>query len=132
MQSTGHSSTHARSLMSTHGWAMTYVTLVLLVDLWLPQPSITGGPDAPAPRPSSESSCVSTRHGLGPHCVGQRVVVRRLLRGRRGPSGGPAMTDLLGVMESWSSEATTVRAESGELVAIPVADIVTGKPVPPR
>ena len=39
--------------------------------------------------------------GLGPHCVGSRVVVRRVLRGQTGPSGGPAMTDLLGVMESW-------------------------------
>ena len=42
------------------------------------------------------------------------------------------MTDLLGVMESWSATATTVRAESGEVTSIPLADIVTGKPVPPR
>lgn len=42
------------------------------------------------------------------------------------------MTDLLGVMESWSDAATTVRAESGELITIALADIVTGKPVPPR
>jgi len=59
-------------------------------------------------------------------------VVRRLLRGQQGPSGGPAMTDLLGVMESWTEQATTVRSESGELTAIPLADIVTGKPVPPK
>ena len=44
---------------------------------------------------------MSAPPGLGPHCVGQRVVVRRLLPGQTGPSGGPAMTDLLGVMESW-------------------------------
>jgi N-acetylglutamate synthase len=70
--------------------------------------------------------------GLGPHCVGQRVVVRRILHGETGPSGGPAFTDLLGVMESWTATETTVRAESGELTAIALADIATGKPVPPR
>lgn len=42
------------------------------------------------------------------------------------------MTDLLGIMESWSDEATTVRGESGELITIALADIVTGKPVPPK
>jgi len=42
------------------------------------------------------------------------------------------MTDLLGVMESWSEQATTVRDESGTLTTIALADIVTGKPVPPR
>ena len=34
---------------------------------------------------------------LGPHVVGQRVVVRRVLPGRDRPSGGPAMTDVLGI-----------------------------------
>ncbi|MGH3443848.1 MAG: GNAT family N-acetyltransferase [Nocardioidaceae bacterium] len=70
--------------------------------------------------------------GLGPHCVGVRVVVRRVLRGQTGPTGGPAMTDLLGVMESWAPPVTQIRSESGELVEIALADIVTGKPVPPR
>ncbi len=70
--------------------------------------------------------------GLGPHVVGQRVVVRRVLRGQTGPSGGPALTDLLGVAESWSSGVMTVRAASGEVTAIEIADIVSGKPVPPR
>ncbi|MGZ4461118.1 MAG: putative acetyltransferase, partial [Nocardioidaceae bacterium] len=70
--------------------------------------------------------------GLGPHCVGQRVVVRRLLPGRTGPSGGPAMTDLLGVMESWTATETVVRAEDGVATTIALADIVSGKPVPPR
>ena len=36
---------------------------------------------------------------LGPHVVGTRVVIRRLVRGETGPSGGPAMTDVLGVCE---------------------------------
>lgn len=72
------------------------------------------------------------KSGLGPHVVGQRVVVRRLLRGETGPTGGPAMTDLLGVCEDWTSTTASIRAEDGTLVEIPVADIVSGKPVPPR
>ncbi len=68
---------------------------------------------------------------LGPHCVGLRVVVRRVLPGPPGPSGGPAMTDVLGVMESWESGTTMIRTGSG-VIAIAVADIVSGKPVPPR
>ena len=70
--------------------------------------------------------------GLGPHCVGQRVVVRRVLPGRRGPSGGPALTDVLGVMEEWTDVVTRVRREDGTLVEVARADIVAGKPVPPR
>ena len=42
------------------------------------------------------------------------------------------MTDLLGVMEAWEPPTTTVRAEDGTLVEIALADIVSGKPVPPR
>ena len=76
--------------------------------------------------PSSEA------HGLGPHVVGQRVVVRRLLRGETGPSGGPAMTDLLGVCTAWGDGACVVEPESGAPVRIAWADIVSGKPVPPR
>ncbi|WP_188113411.1 GNAT family N-acetyltransferase [Nocardioides humilatus] len=72
------------------------------------------------------------QHLLGPHVVGQRVVVRRLLRGETGPSGGPAMTDLLGVCLSWADGLCVVQPETGDAVTIPVADIVSGKPVPPR
>ena len=68
---------------------------------------------------------------LGPHCVGTRVVIRRVLRGSTGPSGGPALTDVLGVMESWGGGVTTIRSDAG-LVSIEIADIVAGKPVPPR
>lgn len=42
------------------------------------------------------------------------------------------MTDLLGEMTTWSATSTTVRAEDGTLVEIALADIVSGKPVPPR
>ena len=70
--------------------------------------------------------------GLGPHCVGQRVVVRRRLPGQQGPSGGPALTDVLGVMETWTDSTTSVRCEDGTLVEVARADVVAGKPVPPR
>ena len=69
---------------------------------------------------------------LGPHVVGQRVVVRRVLPGQTGPTGGPAMTDVLGICESWGDGRTTIRREDGTVVEISTADIVSGKPVPPR
>ncbi len=69
---------------------------------------------------------------LGPHVVGLRVVVRRVLRGELGPSGGPAMTDVLGICESWEDGLVTVRRVDGSVVEIATADIVSGKPVPPR
>ncbi len=72
------------------------------------------------------------RHLLGPHVVGRRVVVRRLVRGETGPSGGPAMTDLLGTCTAWDATGCVVQPESGDPVRIPLADIVSGKPVPPR
>ena len=64
--------------------------------------------------------------------MGQRVVVRRVLRGETGPSGGPAMTDLLGICTSWGDGRCVVQPESGPPVTIALADIVSGKPVPPR
>jgi len=73
-----------------------------------------------------------TAHGLGPHVVGQRVVVRRRLPGETGPSGGPAMTDVLGTLVSWGASTCVVAPESGAPVTIELAEIVTGKPVPPR
>jgi ribosomal protein S18 acetylase RimI-like enzyme len=69
---------------------------------------------------------------LGPAQVGSRVVVRRVVRGETGPTGGPAFTDVLGVMESWADGVTTVRRADGSVVTIRTADIVSGKPVPPR
>jgi N-acetylglutamate synthase len=64
--------------------------------------------------------------------IGHRVVIRRLVPGETGPSGGPAMTDVLGICTSWNDTACTVQPESGPQVRIPLAEIVTGKPVPPR
>lgn len=70
--------------------------------------------------------------GLGPHCVGQRVVVRRLVPGEQGPTGGPAFTDVLGTMLTWDDATTVVEREDGSRVTIVLADVVSGKPVPPR
>ena len=57
----------------------------------------------PASRP--ESTPAST---LGPHSVGERVVVRHVLRGRTAPSGRPLLTDVLGVLEEWGASTLTV------------------------
>jgi ribosomal protein S18 acetylase RimI-like enzyme len=69
---------------------------------------------------------------LGPHVIGQRVVIRRLVPGETGPTGGPAFTDVLGVCESWADGVALIRTADGTAVAIPTALIVSGKPVPPR
>jgi GNAT superfamily N-acetyltransferase len=42
------------------------------------------------------------------------------------------MSDVLGICTSWRDGVCTVRPDSGAPVEIPLADIVTGKPVPPR
>ena len=72
-------------------------------------------------------------HTLGPQVVGQRIVVRHLLLGEIGPSGGPAMTDVLGVCEAWNpGESVVIRREDGEVRTIALTLLVSGKPVPPR
>ncbi len=42
------------------------------------------------------------------------------------------MTDLLGTCEAWGDGVVVVRTEGGEPVVVPLADVVSGKPVPPR
>ncbi len=42
------------------------------------------------------------------------------------------MTDVLGICESFAEGLVTVLRENGDRVEIPTADIVSGKPVPPR
>jgi N-acetylglutamate synthase len=42
------------------------------------------------------------------------------------------MTDVLGICQVWADGVCVVRPESGPPVQIPWADIVAGKPVPPR
>jgi N-acetylglutamate synthase len=69
---------------------------------------------------------------LGPEHVGRRVVVRRALPGERGPSGGPALTDVLGVLEALTDEALLVRRDDGDAVTVDRSRVVAAKPVPPR
>jgi len=59
-------------------------------------------------------------------------VVRRVVPGETGPSGGPALTDVLGTLVSWDESTCVVAPESRPTVTIPIDQIVTGKPVPPR
>jgi len=69
---------------------------------------------------------------LHPGLVGRRVVVRRQIPGEFGPSGGPALTDIRGILESWGPVAITVRPDDADPVEVPLADIVAGKQIPPR
>lgn len=65
------------------------------------------------------------KHQLGPHVVGKRIVVRHML-----PDG--RATDTLGMCLSWGAEELVVQQYGREQVTIRVADVVTGKPIPPR
>jgi GNAT superfamily N-acetyltransferase len=69
---------------------------------------------------------------LGAEHVGRRVVVRRMLPGERGPSGGPAMTDVLGILDALTDDTLLVRRDDGEVVTVDRAEVVAAKPVPPR
>jgi len=60
------------------------------------------------------------------------VVVRSRVPGETGPTGGPAFTDVLGVLESWGPSLLTIRTADDALVEVPLALVVSGKPVPPR
>jgi len=61
-----------------------------------------------------------------PAHVGARIVVRY----RRLDDGGPRLTDVVGVLESFDSSTLTVRDRRDELVTIAVADVFLAKPVP--
>jgi len=74
---------------------------------------------------------------LGPHVIGTRVVVRRIVPGARGATGGLALTDVLGICTSWPDPAlgpeaeVTIETDAGP-VSFPAGLVVSGKPVPPR
>lgn len=63
--------------------------------------------------------------------MGQRVVVRSLVPGERGPSGGPAMTDVVGVLEAVDDLEIVVRRSDGTTSRVRRSDILVVKPVPP-
>ena len=64
--------------------------------------------------------------------MGQRVVIRRLVRGETGPTGGPAFIDALGICTAWGDGVMTLAPADDAPIEIPLADIVSGKPVPPK
>jgi N-acetylglutamate synthase len=62
--------------------------------------------------------------------VGRRVVIRSLVRGEKGPSGGPLMTDVVGFLREYGDEVAVVERRDGSLARVVVADIVAAKPLP--
>ena len=62
--------------------------------------------------------------------VGRRVVVRSLVPGERGPSGGPALTDVVGMLEYADDQEVVVRRRDGTIQRVPRGDIVVVKVVP--
>lgn len=68
---------------------------------------------------------------LGPDCVGLRVVVRSIVPGEIGPTGGPAFTDVIGICTEWTDDDCLITRSTGEIVRVPRALIVAGKPAPP-
>lgn len=58
-------------------------------------------------------------------------MIRRIVPGESGPTGGPALTDVLGVCTAWGQSVAVIETDSGP-VEVPIALIVSGKPVPPR
>ena len=68
-------------------------------------------------------------HGDPP--LGQRVVVRSRVVGETGPSGGPAMTDVVGILEAADEREIVVRRKDGTARPVARTDIVAIKPVPP-
>lgn len=63
--------------------------------------------------------------------VGQRVVVRHLAGGV-GPSGGPALNDVVGRVLDVDQESVTVQRRDGRTSVVALSDIVTWKSVPDR
>jgi hypothetical protein len=63
--------------------------------------------------------------------VGRRVVVRSFVPGERGPTGGPALTDAVGIVEAADETAIVVRRHDGTIRRIPTADVLIVKGVPP-
>lgn len=63
--------------------------------------------------------------------VGVRVVVRHLAGGV-GPSGGPALNDVVGRVLEVDEQSVTVQRRDGRTAVVALADIVTWKQVPER
>jgi hypothetical protein len=62
--------------------------------------------------------------------LGRRVVVRSLVRGEKGPSGGPLMTDVVGFLREYGEGVAVVERRDGSLVRVRLDDVVAAKPLP--
>lgn len=62
--------------------------------------------------------------------IGRRVVIRSLLRGEKGPSGGPLMTDVVGYLREYGEGVAVVERRDGSLTRLAIDDIVAAKPLP--
>jgi N-acetylglutamate synthase len=62
--------------------------------------------------------------------VGRRVVIRSLVRGEKGPSGGPLMTDVVGFLREYGEGVAVVERRDGSLVRVALDDVVAAKPLP--
>ena len=62
--------------------------------------------------------------------IGRRVVIRSLVRGEKGPSGGPLMTDVVGFLRAYGDGVAVVERRDGSLTRVAIEDIVAAKPVP--
>lgn len=89
------------------------------MDAALPPATVRGGPWQAQP--------VSIDRGA----KGRRVVVRHVVEGR-GPSGGPAMTDVVGRLVELTDDAATIERRDGSVTDVPLTDVVTWKVVPDR
>lgn len=67
---------------------------------------------------------------LDPTLVGKRVTLRRALPGQTGPTGGPAMTDVVGRVLAFESGSVLVERRDGELVRVHVHELVSGRVIP--
>lgn len=64
--------------------------------------------------------------------LGERVSVRRRIPGETGPTGGPAMTDVVGRVVSLTGDEAVVERRDGDLVTVRVRDVVAVRRVPGR
>jgi N-acetylglutamate synthase len=62
--------------------------------------------------------------------LGRRVVIRSLVRGEKGPSGGPLMTDVIGFLRAYGDGVAVVERRDGSLTRVAIEDIVAAKPLP--
>lgn len=76
------------------------------------------------------SAAGNSRPSIGTADIGHRIVVRRRLPGRSGPTGGQAYSDVLGILQSWDRQTLRVRRADDAIVEIPISEVARAKRVP--